>query len=423
MSEARSGGTVDVRERERAPRPAAPGRLGWLDALRGIGALVVAVQHGGSSFLKDSRVTPLEWVNPGTYGVLVFFLVSGYIIPASLERSGSLPRFWTGRFFRIYPLLVFVLAVIAVLALVGAVPWADGLDGMSPVTAVTAHLTMMQDLLGVPSAIGALWTLGYEMGFYLFVAALFTVNLHGRPVPAALAFTGLSLGLGGFLTWQSLGNHLGRGHVIAVATVLLVVAVAGAWSGSARVRTVTAWTGAATALVLLVFNSRSEAWQSMAIPAVMFLGTVVHHAEQGRIKARTAWLTAAAVGIGVAGSGLWHIPGIFPEERYYPRVWALTVAATAVTFGVAFALRHRTPPRWLMFLGVISYSVYLIHPILLSLHSHVLQDPLHDDWLRFAAYLAVLIAAATATQRWVERPFQRIGKQVGQNMRGPRRTG
>jgi peptidoglycan/LPS O-acetylase OafA/YrhL len=42
----------------------------------------------------------LQWFDPGTYGVMVFFLVSGYIILASLERSGSVRRFWVSRLFR-----------------------------------------------------------------------------------------------------------------------------------------------------------------------------------------------------------------------------------------------------------------------------------------------------------------------------------
>jgi peptidoglycan/LPS O-acetylase OafA/YrhL len=36
-----------------------------------------------------------EWLNAGTAGVMLFFLVSGYIVPASLERHGppaTLPR-------------------------------------------------------------------------------------------------------------------------------------------------------------------------------------------------------------------------------------------------------------------------------------------------------------------------------------------
>ena len=53
-------------------------------------------------------------LNTGLYGVLVFFLVSGYIIPASLERHGRVRTFWIGRVFRIYPLWSSLCAVLLV---------------------------------------------------------------------------------------------------------------------------------------------------------------------------------------------------------------------------------------------------------------------------------------------------------------------
>ena len=38
-----------------------------------------------------------QWINPGDYGVFVFFIISGYIVPASLERKGSARTFWVSR--------------------------------------------------------------------------------------------------------------------------------------------------------------------------------------------------------------------------------------------------------------------------------------------------------------------------------------
>ncbi|WP_223736533.1 acyltransferase family protein, partial [Streptomyces purpurogeneiscleroticus] len=101
------------------PGPDPDRRLAWLDALRGIGALMVALHHAGPRYLPELSATVLRYVNPGTYGVIVFFLVSGYIIPASLERRGSLRRFWVGRICRLCPLLCVALAATALLVLWG----------------------------------------------------------------------------------------------------------------------------------------------------------------------------------------------------------------------------------------------------------------------------------------------------------------
>src|SRR5207237_10271908 len=90
------------------PAPAKPvkaqQRLQFLDAVRGIAAFTVAVQHTvetvSPSYLKWSH----EVFRPGEWGVILFFVSSGFIIPVSLERYRSVGRFWIGRFFRLYPL-------------------------------------------------------------------------------------------------------------------------------------------------------------------------------------------------------------------------------------------------------------------------------------------------------------------------------
>jgi hypothetical protein len=73
-----------------AAAPAGSGsRLGWLDVLRGLAALAVVFNHFGY-FVPSSVNTPVyDWFNPGDYGVFVFFLISGYIVPGSAAYSGS----------------------------------------------------------------------------------------------------------------------------------------------------------------------------------------------------------------------------------------------------------------------------------------------------------------------------------------------
>ena len=70
-------------------------RLAWLDALRGFAARPFVFDHGSTLKLLPVRDFLYRWLDLGQYGVFVFFLVSGYIIPASLERKGSVRGFWT----------------------------------------------------------------------------------------------------------------------------------------------------------------------------------------------------------------------------------------------------------------------------------------------------------------------------------------
>ena len=125
--------------------PAAGRRLAWLDALRGIAALCVVFDHLTYSVLQPVRDSVYHWFDPGQYGVFVFFLVSGYIVPASLERKGSVRGFWVSRVFRLYPLYLFALSAMIVL-------WASGIGSLSgmdsdAVTASFADVFMLQSVL------------------------------------------------------------------------------------------------------------------------------------------------------------------------------------------------------------------------------------------------------------------------------------
>ncbi|MDX3111414.1 acyltransferase family protein, partial [Nonomuraea angiospora] len=163
-----------------APVPAAA-RLAWLDALRGIGALAVVAEHLLPWFLPQLRP---YWFSLGIYGIVVFFLVSGYIIPTSLERHGDVRKFWISRFFRLYPLYLGV--TVLVLALAWWVPVRPEVP--RDASAVAAHATMLLDVVNVGGVADTMWTLSYEMVFYLLVTALFLIGGHGRSGLLSVSF-------------------------------------------------------------------------------------------------------------------------------------------------------------------------------------------------------------------------------------------
>src|SRR4051812_20055998 len=103
-----------VRAPVRGGPDAAGARLGWLDGLRAVAVLLVLYAHLSRYLIRGAREVSSEWLHAGTAGVMLFFLVSGYIIPASLERHGSLRSFWVSRLWRLLPLYL----VVSVLVLV-----------------------------------------------------------------------------------------------------------------------------------------------------------------------------------------------------------------------------------------------------------------------------------------------------------------
>lgn len=379
----------------------------------------MAFHHASWVYLPSLREWLADWFDPGRCGVLVFFMVSGYIIPVSLERRGSVRNFWIGRFFRIYPLLA-VTSLLAVLPhLLGVLGLRAGLEQYSPATAVLAHATMLQDLLDVPNAMNVLWTLSYEMAFYLLVVALFVVGGHRRSASAAavltvVALVAVSLTATGLLAGQYAPNALlsrtaGTGPVVAVTAAALVVAIAAATSRRPGPQLAGGLLGGMIALVLVTVNGRIGAWEGLTMLAIMFMGTAVHRTEHGQITRRKAAVTAGVVLTGAIVAGTWHnsYRGINAQI-----VWCTAVLLAAATFAAAWRFRDRRFPRWATGLGTISFSVYLLHPLMLTVAVQFLNVPARQDVLGLVLFLGVLVALSWASHRCIEAPAQRLGRRL-----------
>jgi peptidoglycan/LPS O-acetylase OafA/YrhL len=373
-----------------------------LDAIRGVGSTAVLLEHMFYRFLPGLRP---HWFNLGMYGVLVFFLVSGYIIPASLERRGDVRSFWIGRFFRLYPLYFLVIGL--VLALLPVVPLREAVA--PDLATAAAHATMLVDVVGAAGVADTMWTLSYEMVFYLLVTALFVAGIHRHSGVWAVAFAVASLLFGLLLA----GPVLPRGPAAFTGLAVLVVGLACVVAGSGRVRTAGTLLLGALAVTLVLLGSRTP-WLGPAIIAVMFTGTLLHRWERGQVSAPR---TVAAVAFLLA-----LVPFFaFPTGWWaYPRVWITTLALAGATFAIGMALRHRAVPRVLVRLGVISYSVYLLHHPLLKLFVTVVGDPRLQppitQALLAAAFVSMVLAASWLTYRFVELPMQHLGRRLSRSL-------
>ena len=406
-------------------------RLGWLDGLRGLAALAVVFQHAGPSLFADAYRRTHPYLDAGVFGVFLFFLISGYIVPASLERRGDLRVFWSGRIFRIYPLYLVVFVASALLlarnhsGMSGEVfshPWLSaGADGL-----------LLQDLLGVDNGLGAAWTLCYEMVFYYLVSALFLCNWHRRSAPVATGFAVLALAGGGLLPTALLVPGLpSTERLVSVVLVVVAVALGCVLSGRRTGIRIGVAVLAVLGLVLVLVNGRSAAFESMMILATMFTGTVIHRAERGQIGRRTALACCAFVFVAGVLSG-WLYAGaslnvIWTASRF---AWCSAFVAAWLVFGVGMLLRRRRTPGWLTWLGAVSYAVYLVHVSLLNAVKWVLAD---IGWAPYnslprevgcmAGFLALVLGVAYALHRLVELPGQRLGRRLLSAPAGPAAAG
>lgn len=152
-----------------SPAAATSDRLAGLDALRGIAALLVVMQHAVALTLDHTDLyRPLfHSIELGRFGVLLFFLISGFVIPPSLARAG-LARFAVNRAFRLLPALWLSVACAAtILTLRG--------DPFTPLD-VIANMTMLAHFLTGKLLFGCYWSLSYELVFYAACMALFATG-------------------------------------------------------------------------------------------------------------------------------------------------------------------------------------------------------------------------------------------------------
>jgi peptidoglycan/LPS O-acetylase OafA/YrhL len=144
-------------------------RIAGLDSLRGLAAVSVLLGHYTWQYHKlyghDGRIAfhyPYALL-----GVLLFFMISGFVILMTAERAAGALEFAWARFTRLYPAYWVAVALTFTVVSVFPLPGRQASFG-----AALVNLTMVQNLLGFPSVDGVYWTLQVELCFYAMVFGL-----------------------------------------------------------------------------------------------------------------------------------------------------------------------------------------------------------------------------------------------------------
>lgn len=159
--------------------PTAGNRLDHIDAMRAIAVLLVMWTHyaelyaqiAGSQFVLNGLQ---QSVNFGRVGVVIFFGVSGLLIPTSLRgplREGT-RKFLIRRFFRLYPAFWLSLPI-------GYLAYWTLFGNQMSFGDVLANVTMIPTAFGHDAVMSHYWTLETELYFYGLCLALFWLGgLH-----------------------------------------------------------------------------------------------------------------------------------------------------------------------------------------------------------------------------------------------------
>ncbi|WP_025762785.1 acyltransferase family protein [Dyadobacter tibetensis] len=137
-------------------------RIAELDVLRGFAALAVVIFH----FTMNDNAIKLGWeFRYGVTGVDIFFMISGFVIYMSILRINRAEDFVVFRFARLYP-TYWVCVTITALFVLYFEPQNFGLPQ------VIANLTMFPTYFGIEDLDGSYWTLLVELWFYFWIFLL-----------------------------------------------------------------------------------------------------------------------------------------------------------------------------------------------------------------------------------------------------------
>jgi peptidoglycan/LPS O-acetylase OafA/YrhL len=351
-------------------------RFVFLDIMRGIAPVLVIYSHVVALFLNphklDSPVVDLlseQFRDPlrleqqmGHFAVVMFFLVSGFII-TQVGTQESHREFGVKRLFRIYPLLIVTVGLTAILSIWHLQVLRTGQHFEITTPSVLTNMALANYFM-VPQVIlvGVAWTLVIEVVFYTIVMSLLAVLRRWTWVAIVIE---LGLVLAGLLLAREFGSSF---FLLAVNLSYLPVVLLGqvtwaVWSGR-----VPLWAG-----TLLGF----ACW------TLYVLGDI---RNMGRLD--DAYNSTFALGFGL------FLALLLAESRLRP-----------------------TKP--ISFLADRSYSLYLLHgpvafPVMENLRGVV------PVWLAVLAGLVLTVAAAEVTFRFVEQPGQRIGRRLTRRFRLPR---
>lgn len=166
-------------------------RLQELDSLRGLAALAVLMFHYTTRYESQYEYIgqPLASI-PNEYahlGVQLFFIISGFVIFMTLDKTKHPLDFVVSRFSRLYPAYwtCVLLTTGSILLL--------GLPGKEPtMLQLLVNMTMLQQLFFIKDIDGVYWTLFVEIVFYMSMFVLFVTSQLHRILSILLAWLSIA---------------------------------------------------------------------------------------------------------------------------------------------------------------------------------------------------------------------------------------
>ena len=357
--------------------PTTTPRFAFIHLLRGLASLLVVWSHLSGFWLLENGlhsaaqdawyqfvVRPLHiYQNGGHLGVILFFLISGYIITHTSLRETA-RSFAIRRVLRIFPPLVFAILV-AWLMLRVAFATDTRLIGINDggIWHWLSSLVLLDGFLPDGRVLDVTWTLVIELIFYA-LTLVFLASSRRRPVAS---------------TWVMIG----------------------------------VW--AALSVMTSAFGTIIPGTSSAAIVyvGILLVGRVIYLWHSGAFETVDAVLGVALIALIYAVLTESNDPGFFLAPGGWTGIEPVVTYAIAL---LAFLLLMRLAPARTVqpftLLGDISYSLYLLHlPVGITV-LNLLQSVRVPETVSVVIALVAVVAVSWGAYLLVERPSQALARRL-----------
>ena len=344
------------------------GYIPSLDGLRAASILIVFVSHAGLGHLV-----------PGGFGVTVFFFISGFLITALLCREfdsfGKIAfrAFYVRRALRLMPPLFIALATAATLVLLGFINVEIDVPTLA---AQILFLSNYYQIYGSSQSIpglGVLWSLAVEEHFYLIWPMVFVLVARKR---IGLRF--LALAAAAFLAWRIFRYSL---------------------------------LGTSDTAIYYLSDTRLDSLLYGCLLALMMWRGILRKGDgiAPSFLVRNALITISVLAI---------LATFVLRDDTFRSTWRYSIQGLALMPIVFSAVTqpHATlfrPLNWryVRLIGILSYSIYLVHNVFLQMLFDRLSGGKETVWI--AALAAMLsVGYAALVYRYVDLPSVRFRGRI-----------
>lgn len=349
-----------------------------LDCLRFFAFLFVFISHAFAiepdyythlGMSPEAALWLSKTVGVGGLGVALFFVLSSYLITELLirehNRTGKLDikSFYIRRALRIWPLYFFFLLLV--------------------------YIVIPQ------SSIYALQT-NYLIAMFLFVGNWACVFLGGMGYSVAGPLWSISVEEQFYLAWPLVISRVGVKYLKHVCIVVIILAN--------LVRIIMEKKGAG----FVAFWCSTVTWLD-AIAAGALIALLLRGAAPSRSRLQRFLLGGGGIAVWILAARFRHFL-VYPDVGSYPLIIIGSVMMLLAMLGSGV----RNP--FLVYLGRISYGLYVFHVLALAIASllFVKYSPLHA-----LTGLALTLLMGAISYRWLEEPFLKFKKRFTHVASGP----